>query len=77
MGVVSWVIVGAESGPNHRPFRMDWARSIRDECVLAGVPFFYKQVISAGGKKIETPELDGRRWTQSPSDHEFIENAYM
>jgi len=40
---VDWVIVGGESGPNARPMHPDWARSIRDQCVDAGVPFFFKQ----------------------------------
>ncbi|MCB2048536.1 MAG: phage Gp37/Gp68 family protein [Novosphingobium sp.] len=38
-----WVIVGGESGPNARPMHPDWARSLRDQCVSAGVPFFFKQ----------------------------------
>jgi protein gp37 len=37
------VIVGGESGPKARPMHPDWARSIRDQCEAAGVPFFFKQ----------------------------------
>jgi protein gp37 len=40
---IDWVIVGGESGPNARPMHPDWAISIRDQCVDAGVPFFFKQ----------------------------------
>ena len=40
---IDWVIVGGESGPNARPMHPDWVRSIRDQCVTAGVPFFFKQ----------------------------------
>lgn len=40
---IDWVIVGGESGHNARPMHPCWARSIRDECVAAGVPFFFKQ----------------------------------
>lgn len=40
---VSWVIVGGESGPHARPMHPDWARSLRDQCAAAGVPFFFKQ----------------------------------
>lgn len=40
---ISWVIVGGESGPRARPMHPDWARSIRDQCVAAQVPFFFKQ----------------------------------
>jgi len=38
-----WVIVGGESGPGARPMHPDWARSLRDQCVAAGVPLFFKQ----------------------------------
>ena len=40
---ISWCIVGGESGPNARPVHPDWARGIRDQCIAAGVPFFFKQ----------------------------------
>lgn len=40
---VHWVIVGGESGPGARPMHPDWARSLRDQCAEAGVPFLFKQ----------------------------------
>jgi protein gp37 len=40
---LDWVICGGESGPNARPMNPDWARSLRDQCAAAGVPFFFKQ----------------------------------
>jgi protein gp37 len=40
---IDWVVVGGESGPKARPMHPDWARSLRDQCVVAGVPFFFKQ----------------------------------
>ena len=40
---IDWVICGGESGPGARPMHPDWARSLRDQCVAAGVPFFFKQ----------------------------------
>lgn len=40
---LDWVICGGESGPGARPMHPDWARSLRDQCVGAGVPFFMKQ----------------------------------
>ncbi|GHG79839.1 phage Gp37/Gp68 family protein [Comamonas sp. JC664] len=40
---LSWVIVGGESGPGARPMHPVWARRLRDQCVGAGVPFFFKQ----------------------------------
>ena len=41
--VLSWVIVGGESGPGARPMHPDWARTLRDQCQAARVPFFFKQ----------------------------------
>jgi protein gp37 len=38
-----WIIAGGESGPRARPMHPDWARSLRDQCAAAGVPFFFKQ----------------------------------
>lgn len=40
---VDWVICGGESGHGARPMHPDWARSLRDQCTAAGVPFFFKQ----------------------------------
>lgn len=37
-----WVIVGGESGPKARPMHPEWVKSIRDQCVAAGVSFFFK-----------------------------------
>lgn len=42
-GGIHWVICGGESGPKARPMHPDWARSLRDQCATAGVPFFFKQ----------------------------------
>jgi len=62
---IGWVIVGGESGPNHRPIDPEWVRDIRDRCLDAGVPFFFKQwggrTPKAGGR-----ELDGRTWDEMP-----------
>jgi len=40
---LSWIIAGGETGPKARPMHPDWARSLRDQCQEAGVPFFFKQ----------------------------------
>lgn len=40
---IDWIIVGGESGPGARPMHPDWARSLRDQCKAAGVPFLFKQ----------------------------------
>ena len=40
---LDWIIVGGESGKGARPMHPDWARSIRDQCAAADVPYFFKQ----------------------------------
>lgn len=40
---LDWVVVGGESGQNARPMHPAWARSLRDQCAAAGVPFLFKQ----------------------------------
>lgn len=40
---LDWVVAGGESGPDARPMHPDWVRSLRDQCVTAGVPFLFKQ----------------------------------
>ena len=63
---ISWVIVGGESGPGARPMKLEWVRSLRDQCAAAGVPFFFKQW--GGVRKSETGrELDGSFWDELPS----------
>lgn len=37
-----WITVGGESGPHARPMHPDWARSLRDQCQAAGVPFYFE-----------------------------------
>lgn len=63
---ISWVIVGGESGPHHRPIQAGWVRGIRDQCLQANVPFFFKQwggiTPKAGGR-----HLDRREWNEMPS----------
>jgi protein gp37 len=63
---IHWVIVGGESGPRSRPMDPAWAQDIRDQCLAAGVPFFFKQwggpTPKAGGRL-----LDGRVWDEIPA----------
>lgn len=40
---LDWIVAGGESGPGARPMHPDWARSLRDQCAAADVPFFFKQ----------------------------------
>jgi protein gp37 len=66
LGGVHWVIVGGESGGGRRPMQATWARLVRDQCMAAGVPFFFKQwggrTPKSGGR-----EIDGRFWDEMPS----------
>ena len=64
---IDWVICGGESGIGHRPIEEWWVQTLRDQCVDANVPFFFKQwggrTSKAGGR-----ELDGRLWDEMPRD---------
>lgn len=62
---IDWAIVGGESGPKSRPMDPAWARDVRDRCIAAKVPFFFKQ---HGGvhKKKAGRILDGRTWDEMP-----------
>jgi len=64
------VIVGCESGPAARPMDLDWARSLRDQCQVAGVPFFLKQA-QIDGKLVKMPALDGKIWDEYPKNIEI------
>ncbi|MGH2496114.1 MAG: DUF5131 family protein [Ktedonobacteraceae bacterium] len=64
---LQWVIVGGESGAGARPMWPAWARSLREQCSVAQVPFFFKQwggrTHNAGGRL-----LDGRTWDEMPPE---------
>jgi protein gp37 len=76
-GKINWVIGGGESGAGARGSVevLSWYRSLRDQCVEAGVPFFFKQwgrfrqdgeqIIKLRGKNPDN-SLDGARWEQHP-----------
>jgi protein gp37 len=63
---IDWAIVGGESGPGARPVDPAWVTDLRDQCVRAGVSFFFKQW---GGvqKKKTGRELEGRTWDEMPA----------
>ena len=68
---ILWVIVGGESGPNFRPMKHEWARSVRGQCMAAGIPFFFKQS-AAPRTEVGTAfvEADGTKtvWRQYPGE---------
>ena len=68
---IDWIISGCESGPGARDCDLDWMRSLRDQCVAAGVPYFLKQADMATEEEprarlVKMPSLDGRVWDQVP-----------
>jgi protein gp37 len=73
---IDWVIVGGESGPGARKVSAEWVREIRDRCLRARVPFFFKQW--GGVFKSRTGRiLDGETWSemppsQKPEHSEFV-----
>jgi protein gp37 len=78
---IDWVVVGGESGPKARHMQADWVREIRDQCMAANVPFFFKQwgklsnnpdpsdptAVKNGGKSKGGRILDGRLWGEMPA----------
>lgn len=63
---IDWVIAGGESGQKARRMELDWARSIKEICRVAKVPFFFKQCGSAHGKHKGGEKLDGKIIQQWP-----------
>ncbi len=62
---LDWVICGTESGPKRRPAQIERIRSLKNQCVSSGVPFFLKQM-EVDGKLVKMPELDGQKWNEYP-----------
>lgn len=66
---LNWVVVGGESGPGARPMHPDWARSLRDQCAAADVPFLFKQWgewrpgVIEGERHAAYWPLEGQRWS--------------
>lgn len=80
---IDWVIVGGESGPNARPMHPDWARSLRDQCAAAGVPFLFKQWGEwAPGDEIEAHGMAKYGWWEDDKAdggvprHEFNDHQF-
>ena len=62
---IHWVIVGGESGPGARPLQAEWVVDIRDQCLMAQTPFFFKQWGGAQ-KKRAGRLLENRTWDEMP-----------
>jgi len=70
---IDWVICGGESGSGAREMKIEWARSVKDECAGVGIPFFYKQGPGDDGAFIKMPLLDGRTWAEMPEGNDASE----
>jgi protein gp37 len=73
---IDWAIVGGESGPRARPMAPDWVVDIRDQCVGADVPFFFKQWGGVNKKK-NGRTLEGRTWSKMPKTPDIRELSYV
>ena len=73
---IHWVIVGGESGPRARPMKQEWVREIRDQCLDAEVPFFFKQWggirPKSGGRT-----LDQREWSEWPTNTQANTSSHL
>ena len=69
---IHWVIVGGESGPKARPMKPEWVVNVPNQCLDAGVPFFFKQWGNWGAdgirrsKKANGRQLEGRIYNDIP-----------
>jgi len=53
---ISWIIQGGESGHRRRPFNLNWAYSMKEQCQAANVPYFFKQIDQVYEKKFGMPK---------------------
>lgn len=63
---IDWVIVGGESGPGARPMEESWVLKIKEKCIKADVPFFFKQWGGVNKKKTGRL-LENREWNEMPA----------
>lgn len=59
-----WCIVGSETGPGARPMDSTWALNLKNQCVNAGIPFFFKGRLMQDGSKCRV--LAGQHWEEFP-----------
>jgi protein gp37 len=67
LSTIDWVIVGGESGPQHRLMLPEWVEEVREQCAAQQVAFFFKQW---GGirPKSNGRILNGKEWNEFPRD---------
>jgi protein gp37 len=61
---LDWVICGGETGPGARPMRLNWVRSLRDQCQTAGISFFFKAWGEYGPNWLndDNGKIEGSEW---------------
>ena len=57
---LDWIILGGESGPRHRPCKLEWIESAVHQCQQAGVPVFVKQ--DSGSKPGKQGRIPDALW---------------
>jgi len=70
---IDWVIVGGESGPGARPIKEEWVLTLKNECIIQSVPFFFKQW-GGTNKKAAGRLLEGKTWDGMPDKVELEES---
>lgn len=71
---IHWVIVGGESGPGARPMKEEWVDEIKEQCVAANIPFFFKQWGGVNKKKAGRV-LGGQLWDGVPVTSSLVKGA--
>ncbi len=73
---IDWVIVGGESGPGARPMKKEWVLSIRSQCEIADIAFYFKQW---GGtrKHLNGRVLDGKTYDAMPAAAELPSSGLL
>lgn len=66
---IDWVIIGGESGHKARPFHLEWAKSLIEQCQEAGVKVWFKQAGSNPyyqGKPLKLKSKNGTDLSELP-----------
>lgn len=72
VGAIDWVIAGGEGGPQARPMHPDWVRGLRDQCLTAGVPYFFKQWGEYSPDEPANAKFQDMRLSRDGSDVTFL-----
>jgi protein gp37 len=72
---IGWVSAGGEGGLRSRPVQPEWVTGVRDQCLAADIPFFFKQW---GGRRSQLlgRTLEGRTWNEMPPGVEVAPNRF-